>query len=235
MRLWFVRDVHSGAREEFSEYLDGRLSPQRSGRLETHLAHCQACRDDLEAVRATVAMVRALPQAPVLRSFRISAAQVAQPAQGPFWYGLLPGLRLASAAVGVLLLAVVAIDVAGTPQMASLQAGSGAVAEVQKAAPAAEAPVRNLQAPTAPTAASSQGTPGAGEPRPEFGKAADQAAPPPAPQATLEPEGAGSVSRGVSQTDNTPLRVLEAALLATAAVLLGVSVALSRLGRRRVF
>ena len=236
MRLWFVRDVHSAIREEFSEYLDGRLSPQRRGRVETHLARCQACREDLEAVRATVELVRSLPQAPVPRSFRISAAQVAQPARGPFWYGLMPGLRLASAAVGVLLLAVVAVDVAGTTQMASPQAGSGAVAEVQKAAPAAEAPVLSLQAPAAPSsAAPSQGDTGAGEARPEPNKATDQAAPPPAPQGTVESKGAGAVSRSVSPTDNTPLRVLEAALLVMAAVLLGVTVALGHLGKRRFF
>ena len=236
MRLWFVRDVHSAVREEFSEYLDGRLSPQRRGHLETHLARCQACREYLEAVRATVEIVRSLPQAPVPRSFRISAAQVAQPAQESYWYGLLPGLRLASAAVGVLLLAVVAIDVSGTTQMAFPQAGSGVVAEVQKAAPAAEAPVRSLQAPEVPsTAELSQGATGAVEARPESGKATDQAAPPPAPQATLEPEGAGSVFRSVPPTDNAPLRVLEAALLVMAAVLLGVTVALGHLGKRRFF
>lgn len=136
MPLWFLSDEHRRSLDAFSEYLDGRLEPQRRARLEAHLSRCSACRTELEALRATVAHLRALPRAPVPRSFRISESQVTPPAPSSLWYGLLPGLRLASAVATVLLVAVIATDALFAPQAASVFTGVTASIPAAREAPA---------------------------------------------------------------------------------------------------
>jgi hypothetical protein len=52
--------------DRLSEYLDDELDAGDRRELETHLATCERCRDDLAALRAVVARARALPDtAPV--------------------------------------------------------------------------------------------------------------------------------------------------------------------------
>jgi hypothetical protein len=43
--------------QQLSEYVDGVLEPGQTERLESHLAECAACRNELEAVRQTVALL----------------------------------------------------------------------------------------------------------------------------------------------------------------------------------
>lgn len=69
---------HDRAQELFSDYIDGRLSPQATSWLEEHLRICDAsCPYDLEALRQTVQMVRGLPAVPPPRSFTLSQATLA--------------------------------------------------------------------------------------------------------------------------------------------------------------
>jgi len=74
----FVRR-HPFGEEELSSYLDGRLSPAESTRLEEHLASCEPCRRHLEELRAVVEGLRALPSAPAPRSFVLRPEQVEAP------------------------------------------------------------------------------------------------------------------------------------------------------------
>ena len=53
--------MHDRFNEQLSEYLDGELEPRDRGALETHLAACERCRADLDALRAVIARARALP------------------------------------------------------------------------------------------------------------------------------------------------------------------------------
>ena len=49
-------------RSKLSEYLDGALGPREAGELERHLAQCQGCRRERDALQRTVQAVRQLPR-----------------------------------------------------------------------------------------------------------------------------------------------------------------------------
>ena len=67
---------HPFGEEDLSSYLDGRLSPTESTRLEEHLISCEPCRRHLEGLRAVVEGLRDLPSAPAPRSFALRPEQV---------------------------------------------------------------------------------------------------------------------------------------------------------------
>ncbi len=43
--------------QQISDYLDGALDQGATKTLEQHLSTCEACRDELEAVRQTIALM----------------------------------------------------------------------------------------------------------------------------------------------------------------------------------
>ena len=96
-------------REMLSPYIDGRLDASETERLERHIAACDACRDELESIRAVVGVLRRVREAVPQRSFTVPATAVRR---RPL---LLNGLRVATA-VAVLCLALVFVgDVVGFP------------------------------------------------------------------------------------------------------------------------
>jgi hypothetical protein len=67
--------------EQLSAYLDRQLSPQELSLCDTHLHACQQCQQTLAELRGTVALLRALPQPTLPRSFTLPADTfVARPA-----------------------------------------------------------------------------------------------------------------------------------------------------------
>ncbi|HKS68809.1 MAG TPA: zf-HC2 domain-containing protein, partial [Ktedonobacterales bacterium] len=60
-------------RERLSAYLDGELAPGDDAALERHLATCAECRDELAGLREVRALLRALPQPALPRSFALPA------------------------------------------------------------------------------------------------------------------------------------------------------------------
>lgn len=46
------------ARSLLSRYIDGDIDESLKNRLEAHLAECAACRDELDALRKTVKMLK---------------------------------------------------------------------------------------------------------------------------------------------------------------------------------
>ena len=81
--MWLLRSAHSHiAQDTLSEYLDGRLQGRPLERVERQLGECDACRQDLAELRATVAMMQGLPMEAPRRSFPISAPPPA-PARRP--------------------------------------------------------------------------------------------------------------------------------------------------------
>jgi hypothetical protein len=108
-----ARIHHRRIRRQLSPYLDGALSARDSRRLEGHLAQCQACRDELAELRATVQTLAELPLAEVPRSFALAAAPV--PVLRPAARRMEFGLRLATAAAAFALAAVLVGDFAGLP------------------------------------------------------------------------------------------------------------------------
>lgn len=102
--------------EQLSAYLDGQLSDVERATLEKHLDECSRCRRELDELEATVALLHALPVPRPPRSFTLDPATVAPRRR------LLPSLRWAAAALTVLLVLTVGLDLANQPQMAAPRA-----------------------------------------------------------------------------------------------------------------
>ena len=71
-----LQDFHSNwerQREALSAYADGELDDKSRTQLESHLADCSECRAELASLRRTRALLRALPQPPLPRSFTLPA------------------------------------------------------------------------------------------------------------------------------------------------------------------
>ena len=83
-----------------SPYIDGQLSPSEMERIERHIEECDACRRELESLRAVVSLLHRVPMVALPRSFTIA---VKAPRRHPVE---LRALRVATA-VAVLLLAFV--------------------------------------------------------------------------------------------------------------------------------
>jgi anti-sigma factor RsiW len=85
-----------------SPYIDGELSSLEKTRVERHVEACDACRHELESLRATVGLLRRAPMVAPPRSFTI-------PARAPRRYPVAWGALRAATAVAVLVLAFVFI------------------------------------------------------------------------------------------------------------------------------
>jgi len=59
------------ATEQLSAFLDQHLSPEEQAAYKTHLQDCQQCQDALATLRQTVALLKALPQPELPRSFAL--------------------------------------------------------------------------------------------------------------------------------------------------------------------
>jgi hypothetical protein len=106
---------HRRFRRDLSAYVDNMLSERARRRLEAHLDSCQACRQELAELRATVEALGSLPMAEVPRSFALAAAPVAEVRSRPTSKRLEFGLRLATATAAFALALVVIGDFAGLP------------------------------------------------------------------------------------------------------------------------
>ncbi len=108
--LWF--DRHRRLRAQLSVYIDGELDAAAAARLEVHLEECRRCRRELDELRATVAVLRELPEAEAPRSFVLTPGRAAAPRRvAPAPAPLAFGVRIAAAGVAAALAAVVVVDV----------------------------------------------------------------------------------------------------------------------------
>jgi hypothetical protein len=106
---------HRRLRRDLSAYVDNMLSERARRRLEAHLDSCQACRQELAELRATVEALGSLPMAEAPRSFTLAAAPVAEVRPRPAARRLEFGLRLATATAAFALALVIIGDFAGLP------------------------------------------------------------------------------------------------------------------------
>lgn len=60
--------------EQLSAFLDKQLSPQQQAVFDAHLSTCRQCQRNLASLRLTVALLHALPQEEVPRSFVLPAS-----------------------------------------------------------------------------------------------------------------------------------------------------------------
>ncbi|GEM_PF-880122 len=94
-------------KERLSLYLDGRLDVGQRAKVESHLKDCLVCRDELASLQATVEALKKLPLVETPRSFVMPALKLS-PRPVTFYR-----LRMATVAVSVLLVAVIAGDSLG--------------------------------------------------------------------------------------------------------------------------
>lgn len=90
-------------RESLPAFLDGELAAPDQAAFEAHLAHCAACRDEIDAARALSREIRSLAgayRAPAALKHRIGDALRAENRAAPPRHAF----RLATAAAGLLLL-----------------------------------------------------------------------------------------------------------------------------------
>lgn len=120
-----------------SAYLDGELSDAEREQVETHLPDCSACRQELEALRGTVALLQRLPEVRPPRTFFITEAMVTPEQTVPWWRALLqlwqPLAAGASAAVALFLVAllVFAPGASGVAEPAPVAESAIAVEQVR--------------------------------------------------------------------------------------------------------
>lgn len=114
--------------ELLSAYLDGEVDAGERTRVEAHLEVCEACRAELESLRATAGMLHRLPLEPAPRSFLIPAPEP----QTSWVMRLMRPMKLATAAAVFVLALVVGADFVGNQ---ALMSGDG-VATYQTSAPA---------------------------------------------------------------------------------------------------
>ena len=161
--MWTIRKSHQHIRAvTLNEYLDGRLQGSALARVDQQLASCDVCREELESLRATVAMLRDLPVEAPIRSF-IMAAPPVEPVPDrhsplvrvPQW------VYAGAASVAVIALAVlVSADATGllSPENQTTEPAAAAITppqletEVAKAAIEAREPATPALAAAAPVA-----------------------------------------------------------------------------------
>ncbi|MBI4299691.1 MAG: zf-HC2 domain-containing protein [Chloroflexi bacterium] len=216
--LEFSGRRHRMVRGLLSPYIDGRLSQKDERLVDEHLSQCAECRRELEELRNTVQLLQRLPAVAPARSFAVSESQVrarsAETSGSP-----LGTLRLATAALVLLLALVVAGDLWRTSTPAPRQAAPSAVQA--SPAPAGAAESRAAQPPSSPE----QGVSPQAEPRPQMGaakgrepSATDQlVSPVPSPSPTLPQVTAtitaGEVREAHHVLKDWPLRQIEFGLL----------------------
>jgi len=103
-----IKSEHQRVGEMLSAYIDGELSASEVELVERHLKECAACARSLETLRATVELVRRLPQVPAPRSFTIAPAIQPLRFQMRWDYAHLRG---ATALVALLLAIALSIDI----------------------------------------------------------------------------------------------------------------------------
>jgi hypothetical protein len=146
--------------ENFSEYLDGRLSPGARQRVERHIEGCSGCSQELRSLEHTIGLLRQTPAVSPRRSFTLREAPSPAPRgwslQPPAWaYG-------AAASVAVAMFAVIlSLDLGGS--LAPDAVRQEPSAQAMEAPPDSKAIIQ--QAPVAPD----EGEPAAraGTPPPE--------------------------------------------------------------------
>ncbi|MCH8346450.1 MAG: zf-HC2 domain-containing protein, partial [Chloroflexi bacterium] len=109
MMLWFNR--HRSLRDQLSAYIDGELDASAAERLESHLAECGRCRQEMEQLRATIAALQELPAVEPPRSFTLSPERAALRPRMPVASPLAFGARIAAAGVAAALAVVLVVDI----------------------------------------------------------------------------------------------------------------------------
>ena len=104
---------HGRFLEMLSDYVDGVLPEAERIALEAHLQGCDSCTEELESLRATVQMLRRMPEVEAPRSFRLAPAAVTAPTPPPERPVFLWAMRVSTALAVVAFTVMVAGNVTG--------------------------------------------------------------------------------------------------------------------------
>lgn len=167
--------------ELLSAYLDGQVSPAERDAVEAALAADPAVRARAADLRATVALLRALPQPAPRRTFILTPEQAAsiRPVRVPWVTRLFPAIAAVSAVAAVLCLALIAGDLAtggfstktsvtpARPITESVTDATSTAATLSSVAPAATtAPAAAAIMPVTAASGSAASAPGVSAPAP---------------------------------------------------------------------
>ena len=194
--LWL--NTHASSRKRLSPYIDGQLSPRERTTLEAHLAGCDACRRELDELRATTSAVGGLADVEPPRSFALTPRMLERRAAVP--YASVPplaiGMRLAGAGVA-LVLAVVLIGDLGV-----VGNGDGSRAETGALRQAAEIQTNDFDNSDAAGGAAAPAASGAAENRATIG--ADRASPDDVAASEEKTETCPSIAGDVGDAASSP-------------------------------
>ena len=127
------RRRHARLRDLLSAYIDGQVSESEAGRVEGHLAQCAECRLELETLRATVGLLKHVPQLEVPRSFALAEA----PVKVSFTPPIMWTARLATSVAGLMLVALLLGDLTGVVTQRETPEEAATVPAVAREAPVA--------------------------------------------------------------------------------------------------
>ena len=100
---------HAGLRTLLSSYVDGEISDVEARQVEDHLSTCADCRSNLETLRMSVELLRALPVLAPPRSFALDRVpDFARPSLAPLW-----ATGMATSLAGILLAVLFLGDAVG--------------------------------------------------------------------------------------------------------------------------
>jgi len=244
---------HSRFARDLDAYVDGELAHARVRELEEHLARCTSCTRIVEELQLFKRMAAALPDVAAPRSFRLTAAMVAeQPKTEPLPAVPRWQLNLARGAAAIAifgLVATVTVDLArGGGSGSSNSASAPKATSFESAADASKFGAGSASGATAPSAQSAPANPNPAVASPTLGV---QNTPPRAgvlPSATVESIGPAPISRGSGGTtpagdsrsstssssgsDKTAYRFVEIGLAAAVVLFAGAVLYLLRKERR---
>ena len=223
--MWFFNiDRHRRWREKLSASIDERLDPSERQEFEQHLTECSSCQEELQSLRATVALLRQMPQVPVPRSFRLT--EVPLPRTLPWTVRYVAPLRYATAAAAVLFLAIALGDVllpsngVIEPALAPAERQASTPSPAPITAPALPAPAFAPDAPE-PTAVPAPGAAVTQEMEASSALSAD-AKEEASPEATVAAE---EVPTELQEQDRSVLsRTLDWLVVATGALFVGMAI-----------
>ena len=154
MRLFSFLHPHNRWQRDVDAFADRQLTPSAAERFDRHLGGCAECIFAVEESRRLTQMLRAMPERPAPRSFRLTAAMVAGPAMAPPMRAAPQpagrpayGLRLAQAVGGLALVGLISagvVDFASNGGSSEERASSALTNAAAEAPVAAAAPVQDL-------------------------------------------------------------------------------------------
>jgi hypothetical protein len=226
--------------EQLSSLVDQRLEPAEQASARAHLATCAGCRADYENLRATVGLLRGLPDLDPPRSFKLpEKVTPLRPARGSLALKLVPWTRAAGALAAALFVVLVSAETLSGLGQAPAALKAAAPAKPAAQAPAA-APAQDRQAEAAKPAspqqqpAPAQEAPQASAPNEAHSPAAPSSLRAPAPtMPPVVPTTAATPppASATAQRNETVLRPWQVVTGLMAIILLLLSIVFSRTAR----